>query len=38
MKNLDDILKMAQNVQQELQKAQDGLDKIEVDGASGGGP
>jgi len=28
---------MAQNVQAELQKAQDGLDTIEVDGAAGGG-
>lgn len=37
MKNLDDILKMAGNVQAELQKAQDNLDKIEVEGQSGGG-
>jgi DNA-binding YbaB/EbfC family protein len=35
--SLDDILKMAGNVQAELQKAQDGLDKIEVEGAAGGG-
>jgi DNA-binding YbaB/EbfC family protein len=28
---------MAGNVQAELQKAQDGLDKIEVEGAAGGG-
>ena len=37
MKNLDDILNMAKNVQDELSKAQANLDKIEVDGASGGG-
>lgn len=37
MKNLDDILKMAANVQDELQKAQASLDSIEVEGASGGG-
>ena len=37
MKNLDDILAMAQNVQSELQKAQDSLDTIEVEGQSGGG-
>ena len=37
MKNLDDILKMAGNVQAELQKAQDNLDRIEVEGVSGGG-
>ena len=37
MKNLDDILNMAKNVQDELTKAQANLDKIEVDGASGGG-
>lgn len=37
MKNLDDILKMAGNVQAELQKAQDNLDNIEVEGVSGGG-
>lgn len=37
MKSLDDIIKMAGNVQAELQKAQDGLDKIEVEGAAGGG-
>jgi DNA-binding YbaB/EbfC family protein len=37
MKSLDDILKMAGNVQAELQKAQAGLDNIEVEGASGGG-
>lgn len=37
MKSLDEILQMANNVQAELQKAQDGLDKVEVDGSSGGG-
>lgn len=37
MPNLDDIMKMAQNAQAELQKAQDNLDKVEVEGASGGG-
>jgi len=37
MNNIDEILAMAQNVQNELQKAQDSLDTIEVKGASGGG-
>ncbi len=37
MKSLDEILKMAQNVQAELEKAQANLDTIEVEGASGGG-
>lgn len=37
MKNLDDILNMAKNVQDELSKAQANLDKIEVEGLSGGG-
>lgn len=37
MKNLDDIMAMAQNVQVELEKAQAGLDTIEVEGAAGGG-
>lgn len=37
MKNLDDILNMAKNVQDELSKAQANLEKIEVEGASGGG-
>lgn len=37
MKNLDDILAMAGKVQEELTKAQSNLDKIEVDGVSGGG-
>lgn len=37
MQNLDDILKAAQNVQAELQKAQAGLDALEVQGVAGGG-
>lgn len=37
MKSLDEILKMAQNVQQELGKAQENLDRIEVEGVAGGG-
>lgn len=37
MQSLDDILKMAANVQEELTKAQANLDSIEVEGASGGG-
>lgn len=37
MKNLDEILAMAQNVQNELEKAQANLDNIEVEGISGGG-
>ena len=37
MPNLDDILKMAQDAQAELQKAQNSLDAIEVEGVSGGG-
>jgi len=37
MPDFDEILKMAQNAQMELQKAQDSLDKVEVEGASGGG-
>ena len=37
MTNLDEIMKMAQNVQQELEKAQASLDTVEVEGASGGG-
>lgn len=35
--NFDEIMKMAQNAQNELQKAQDNLDKIEVEGAAGAG-
>ena len=37
MKNLDEIMAMAQNVQAQLQEAQANLDKIEVEGQSGGG-
>jgi len=37
MNNIEDIMAMAQNVQNELAKAQEGLDKIEVEGAAGGG-
>jgi DNA-binding YbaB/EbfC family protein len=37
MPNIDDIMKMAQNAQAELMKTQEGLDKIEVEGLSGGG-
>ncbi|QKS00872.1 YbaB/EbfC family nucleoid-associated protein [Sphingomonas sp. CL5.1] len=37
MKDLNDILAMAQNVQNELTKAQESLDTIEVEGAAGGG-
>ena len=37
MNSIDDILKMAQNVQAELEKAQASLDTIEVEGVSGGG-
>lgn len=37
MNNLEDIMAMAQNVQNELAKAQAGLDTIEVEGAAGGG-
>ena len=35
--DLEKIMQMAQNAQNELQKAQDALDKIEVEGTSGGG-
>ena len=37
MKNFDEIMKAAQNVQEELQKAQAKLEEIEVEGVSGGG-
>lgn len=37
MKSIDDILKMANSVQAQLAQAQEGLDKIEVEGFSGGG-
>ena len=37
MPSLEEIMKMAQDVQAEMQKAQENLDKIEVEGAAGGG-
>jgi DNA-binding YbaB/EbfC family protein len=37
MPSLDEIMKMAQDVQAEMQRAQEKLDEIEVEGASGGG-
>ena len=37
MPSLDEIMQMAQAAQAELQKAQDSLDTIEVEGAAGGG-
>jgi len=37
MPDFDEIMKMAQNAQAELQKAQDNLDTIEVEGVAGGG-
>jgi hypothetical protein len=37
VKDLNDILGMASRVQEQLQKAQAGLDTIEVEGVSGGG-
>ena len=37
MPDFELIMQMAQNAQNELQKAQDNLDKIEVEGAAGGG-
>ncbi|WP_129792654.1 YbaB/EbfC family nucleoid-associated protein [Sphingosinicella sp. CPCC 101087] len=37
MPNLDDIMKMAQEAQAKLMKAQEELDKVEVEGVSGGG-
>jgi DNA-binding YbaB/EbfC family protein len=37
MPNFDEIMKMAQNAQEELQKATDNLDTVEVEGVSGGG-
>lgn len=37
MPSLEEIMEMAQNAQAELAKAQDNLDKVEVEGASGGG-
>ena len=37
MKDLNEILGMASRVQEELQRAQDNLDKLEVEGAAAGG-
>ena len=37
MPDFDEILQMAQNAQNELQKAQENLDSVEVEGTSGGG-
>jgi nucleoid-associated protein EbfC len=37
MPDLNDILKMAQEAQEKLMKAQADLDKVEVEGLSGGG-
>ena len=37
MPDFDDIMKMAQEAQAELQRAQDKLDTVEVEGVSGGG-
>ena len=37
MPNFDEIMKMAQNAQAELMKAQDNLDNVMVEGVSGGG-
>ena len=37
MPSLDEIMKMAQDVQNQMQAAQENLDKIEVEGAAGGG-
>lgn len=37
MNSLDDILKMAQNVQEQMLTAQANLDSIEVEGVAGGG-
>ena len=37
MPDLDEIMKMAQNAQAELQKATDNLENVEVEGVSGGG-
>lgn len=37
MNSIDDILKMAQNVQESMMEAQANLDGIEVNGVSGGG-
>ena len=37
MPDFESIMQMAQNAQAELQKAQDNLDRVEVEGVAGGG-
>jgi DNA-binding YbaB/EbfC family protein len=37
MPNFDEIMKMAEAAQQQLAQAQENLDKVEVEGVSGGG-
>ena len=37
MPDFESIMQMAQNAQNELQKAQETLDKVEVEGVAGGG-
>lgn len=37
MQNLEDLMKMAQEAQNKLMQAQEDLDKVEVEGVSGGG-
>jgi len=37
MPNLDELMKMAQEAQAKLMQAQEDLDKVEVEGVSGGG-
>ncbi|MEA1071167.1 YbaB/EbfC family nucleoid-associated protein [Sphingomonas sp. LY29] len=37
MPSLDEIMKMAQAAQEQLQSAQDNLEKVEVEGVAGGG-
>ncbi|MEO8176155.1 MAG: YbaB/EbfC family nucleoid-associated protein [Sphingomicrobium sp.] len=37
MPSLEEIMKMAQDVQAQMQAAQENLDRIEVEGVSGGG-
>ena len=37
MPSFEEIMAMAQNAQAELQRAQDNLDSVEVEGAAGGG-
>ena len=37
MPSLDEIMKMAEAAQQQLAQAQENLDKVEVEGVSGGG-